>query len=251
MQPSARDLSPINLLSIWERGRLALPVERALLLLEAVLPSEPNGSTSSWTIGQRDAALFELRRDLFGDVLECVTRCQACMESLELVLHTDELLALRGDLRVSSVSGGERVPQLDVDIGGRSIRVRLPTQEDVLAVARAGDDGVALLERCMLDAPSGAGVDTMSPEIIDSISTAIAEADPLADLELAVVCPACGNRWTASFDIASFLWSELESWALRTLREVHALASAYGWREADILSLSPARRAAYLELVRA
>jgi hypothetical protein len=32
--------------------------------------------------------------------------------------------------------------------------------------------------------------------------------------------------------------------------EVDALARAYGWREADILALSPARRAAYLELAR-
>jgi hypothetical protein len=35
------------------------------------------------------------------------------------------------------------------------------------------------------------------------------------------------------------------------LRDVHELASAYGWRESEILALSPQRRQAYLELVRA
>jgi hypothetical protein len=33
------------------------------------------------------------------------------------------------------------------------------------------------------------------------------------------------------------------------LREVHTLAWAYGWREADILAMSPARRQFYIELV--
>jgi hypothetical protein len=237
MHGSARELNAAGLLLIWEHGRPALPAERALLLLEAFGPSL---ASSTWTIGQRDAALFELRRDLFGDTLECMTRCSACRETLELELHTDELLALRGEHEGSL---------LELEIEGRRITVRLPTQADVLAVGRRGEDGVALLERCVLDASDGANVATMSPETIDSISAAIAEADPLADLELAVACPACGERWIATFDIASFLWAELESWAHRTLREVHALAAAYGWSETEILSLSAARRAAYIELV--
>jgi hypothetical protein len=51
------------------------------------------------------------------------------------------------------------------------------------------------------------------------------------------------------FDIVSFLWTEIAAEAKRLLREVHILASAYGWREADIFSLSPLRRQFYLEAV--
>jgi hypothetical protein len=47
----------------------------------------------------------------------------------------------------------------------------------------------------------------------------------------------------------SYLWAEVHSWALRTLHEVNVLASAYGWRESDILALSQWRRQAYLEMV--
>jgi len=46
-----------------------------------------------------------------------------------------------------------------------------------------------------------------------------------------------------------FFWAELAAEAKRLLREVDALARAYGWREADILALSSQRRHAYLELV--
>jgi len=51
------------------------------------------------------------------------------------------------------------------------------------------------------------------------------------------------------FDIVSFFWSEICVQAKRLLREVHILARAYGWREADILSMSAARRQLYLEMV--
>ena len=47
-------------------------------------------------------------------------------------------------------------------------------------------------------------------------------------------------------DIGSFVWAEIESRARRVLGEVHALASAYGWSEAETLSLSAVRRASYL-----
>jgi hypothetical protein len=64
-----------------------------------------------------------------------------------------------------------------------------------------------------------------------------------------VTCPACGQRWTEVLDIASFFWRELNSFAKRLICEVDILARAYGWPEREILNLSPARRAMYLELV--
>jgi hypothetical protein len=40
----------------------------------------------------------------------------------------------------------------------------------------------------------------------------------------------------------------LTTWVRRLLREVHTLALAYGWREADILNMSARRRRFYLEM---
>jgi hypothetical protein len=61
-------------------------------------------------------------------------------------------------------------------------------------------------------------------------------------------CPTCGHSWHALFDIVAFFWAELASQAKRLLREVHTLARAYGWREADIVSMSARRRQLYLEM---
>jgi len=68
-------------------------------------------------------------------------------------------------------------------------------------------------------------------------------------VQLSLTCPACSQSSSAAFDIASFLWTEVEAWARRTLRDVHVLATAYGWREADLLALSPTRRRLYLDMI--
>jgi len=45
------------------------------------------------------------------------------------------------------------------------------------------------------------------------------------------------------------LFTELGAVARDLLGQVHALAFAYKWREADILQMSPARRQLYLQMV--
>ena len=57
--------------------------------------------------------------------------------------------------------------------------------------------------------------------------------------------------WDARLRVAVFPLAEVEALASRLLWEVHDLAAAYGWRESDILALSAARRAAYLQMVQA
>jgi hypothetical protein len=71
--------------------------------------------------------------------------------------------------------------------------------------------------------------------------------DPPDAFDLA--CDNCGKRSSSVFDIRAFFWRELSARAQQIVLDVHDLARAYGWRESDVLSLSPARRRRYLELV--
>jgi hypothetical protein len=84
---------------------------------------------------------------------------------------------------------------------------------------------------------------------MELIARRMADCDPRANIELALECPACGHNWEALFDVVSFFWKEIEAWSRRVLGEVHALASAYGWTEREILALSPWRREFYLQMV--
>jgi hypothetical protein len=72
-------------------------------------------------------------------------------------------------------------------------------------------------------------------------------AEPPDAFEL--VCDHCNKRSSSVFDIRAFFWRELSARAQQIVLDVHDLARAYGWRESDVLSLSPARRRRYLELV--
>ena len=90
-------------------------------------------------------------------------------------------------------------------------------------------------------------IQTLPETVITVLAKYMVECDPQAEVQLDLSCPACGYCWKMMFDIVSFFWSEICAQARRLLREVHTLARAYGWREADILSLSTARRHFYLE----
>jgi hypothetical protein len=241
-----RALSALELLGIWERGLTQAPVERALELLGAVYPENSKDSLAGLSVGQRDARLLRLRESLFGSRLAGFTGCPRCGGRLELVLEVADLLT-----RATSELEGE----ISLTVGEYKLRMRLPNSHDVVEAARQGDLNATrrtLLDRCLLAASCGAEAapgDQLPQEIVEAAGERMAQADPLADIQVGVSCPFCEHRWRLAFDIIAFLWSEIEVWACRILRDVHTLASAYGWGEREILALSPVRRQFYLEMV--
>jgi hypothetical protein len=223
-----------DVLAVWERGLSAQPGRRALELA-GLVDGDPGGLTA----GERDATLLQLRETLFGATIEGIVDCPACGEPLEVTTTTGSLLA-------AAPAAAEAAVALD----GWEVRLRPATAADLAA---ADLSAAQLLAACVEEARhDGQTVDValLPPEIVVAVDDALAAADPLADLEFAATCPACGTTSTTRFDIASFLWAEVDRLALRLLREVHVLASAYGWTEDEILALGQRRRV-YLELVEA
>ncbi|HEY1630537.1 MAG TPA: hypothetical protein VGF56_04440 [Rhizomicrobium sp.] len=214
--------------------------ERGLALLGLGSPGTQAGTLADLSIGARDGALLSLREAMFGAGIEGCADCPACGETMELNFSTHDLAS--------------STPRSDAPIAlaaeGYDVTLRRVTTRDLLA-RDSGDARRGLLARCLIAAKQGETDVTaaaLPTPVIDAASQALAKADPQADIQLSIGCSACGHGWQAPFDIVSYLWSELESWAVRTLRDVHTLARAYGWREADILAMSPARRKFYLEM---
>jgi len=237
-----RPLTAEELLDAWERGLAEPPVQRALTLLVAACPETLPEALARESVGRRDGRLLTLREWTFGPRLVSLAACPGCGERLETAFEV-------ADIRVPEAGDGAET--LSLSAAGCELTFRLPNSLD-LATLRAGEDLEAarrrLLGRCLLG-EQAAAVEELPAEALQAVADRMAEADPQGDVQLALQCPACGHAWRAAFDIVSYLWTEVDAWARVLLHEIHVLASAYGWREPDILALSPWRRRSYLELI--
>ena len=65
---------------------------------------------------------------------------------------------------------------------------------------------------------------------------------PLVDLELDAQCPECGESQQVYFDLQYYLLSAIGRGRAQLMREIHTLASAYGWSLSDILGLPRSQR---------
>ena len=241
-----RALSAREFLGVWEQSATRSRTGRALALLGAACPDTPAESLARLSLGERDRRLLMLRTLMFGPRLASLAKCPACGARLESTFDAAELVPNRETAMKEDLS-------LLVD--GYRVRFRLPSSDDLAEIENERDATAArdtLLNRCVLEVHCNdqeiSTTDLPGP-VVKAVADRMEQAEPEADIRLGLSCPACGHRWQASLDIAAFFWAELDAWAHRTLREVHALASAYGWREVDVLALSPWRRQFYLEMV--
>ena len=233
-----RSLSASELLAVWERASGEHPVDRALTLLSAC-SEEPRQELAELSIGRRDARLLEIYQQLFGPMIEAFAQCPQCGERLEYRVPIREL-------RPPVAETGQ---PLMLETEEKSFQLRLPNSLDLRAASECSDSQSArrmLLERCVVEAT--VQVDDLPESTVEKIASCLAQADPQAETLIDLTCCACRHSWQVIFDIQQFLWVKVSALAKRLLREVHALARAYGWREHDILALSEVRRQAYLEM---
>lgn len=212
-----------ELLSVWDAAQDTHPAMRPALLLRAAGGVD---AAETLPIPARDRLLLALRERWFGSAYESVIACDACGAAIELAF----------DGRAMTL---EDAPETR-EAGG--VAYRLPDSTDLLAVAACATEDEArrmLVARCVL-------VESPASKQLEAVANALDEED---DLRLAVTCPDCGASSDVAFDPGAYLWHEVDAAAIRVLREVDALASAYGWSEEQILALPRRRRALYLRMV--
>ena len=129
----------------------------------------------------------------------------------------------------------------------RSVHLRRPTGADLRDwhVRRPATRSEAV--RTMLDALLVEGTVDLEDEA--RLSQAIVALDPLVDFSVHCHCPACGASSDVAIDLEALALGRLHARQQGLLRDVHRLASRYGWTEAQVLAVPPARRARYLALV--
>lgn len=252
-----RNPSAAELLKVWERTLDRSSVHHALELLATAFPEYTLERLARLSIGQRDTLLLTLREYLFGTRLESLATCPQCRQQIELVFSTSDIST---ESTLPAIGDPTDVT-LSLTMEGYKVDFRLPNSADLAAMeADIAVDHVReqLLHQCIQSVTRivknkeeevPGDITQLPVSLIDAMAARMAEADPQADTQLALTCPDCGHAWSAVFDIVSYLMEEINRWARHMLREIHHLARAYGWREADILAMAPIRRRAYLELL--
>jgi hypothetical protein len=239
-----------------------LPVRRNSLLLAHCVSGfgseEKPEILGDLSMGDREALLLHARRLTFGGQIDCVLACPACEERMDFQLCIDKLL-----LPVCTDALPRYFEELLVSEGRRfRVRFRIPSGNDVdealsMSNGTVGQAVKEILSRCVewvrTDEQPGVARDLSMedwPEgLAGQISARMSELDPQAETELQLVCPACHHSFATCFDVGDYFARELAARSRCLYHEVHELALAYHWSEADILKLSPRRRRLYLDLL--
>lgn len=240
-----RTLNSIELFQVWEDGTDFTLTERSLQLLSIACGVPDLNQVADWSIGERDARLLQLREWMFGSTLLNKASCPKCGELLEWTTELE-------DIRLQ-VPQQQTLPQtFELDVEGTHISFRLPNSHDVF---RAYNDPAyatnpqKLIEECVVKIEGELVVAELSPLALDALEQQMEKLDPQADIRMGLTCPACAHEWSASFDIAGYLWTEIDNWAKHVMQEVYLLARSFHWSEKDILRMSPRRRQLYIEMI--
>ncbi len=198
----------------------------------------PEGEDRGWeramSVADRQIALMRLAVDHGQWPAWFVATCQHCQKPVDLRVRDDEL-----DLRAPVSEPQKYVTVTDDD--GESVQFRVPTGADEPFLETV-DDRLAILAYLADDDAL-----TLTDDLADSAEAALAMAAPEPIESLAYACPECGAE--------NAFWFDPLDWIARhaghCFADVHRLARAYGWAEAAILTMRPARRRMYLSFLEA
>ena len=205
--------------------------------LLAAVQGVPAAEAAAFDVGTRDVLLAGLLRSVAGEQIPACANCPGCGVVLDVPVDVAAVAALPVH---------EPGEWLSVLVDGIEVPFRLPTTADLIALGGRPPDRArpALLAACLgLERGQPA-----APETVAAVEAAMEQAAPAGAVDLLVRCPDCGLDSVLPLDIPALVWAEIEAEASALLRDVHAFATSYGWTEADVLDLSPRRRAMYLAL---
>jgi hypothetical protein len=190
-------------------ARLCNEILARCLVAPGEEPAAARQTVRDLLVAERDRELVALRRLSLGSDVSARVACPACGETSEAEFSLDVLpLEFEPPPR-----------QLTLELDGvGEVRLRLPTAGDQEELLDAGLEGEAerrswLLARCLErygDRREGFDLDFargLPVNVRAALESAIEDALPDLDLEMAVACSHCGAPISAPFDVPSFFFS--------------------------------------------
>jgi hypothetical protein len=136
--------------------------------------------------------------------------------------------------------------EVETSLGPRTFDVPTGCHEEALAMrSDVADTRRALVALCGRGDNAEQESSLFNEHDLNRIDAAIETASPDVADESVTVCPACGAETRARIDPLTFAFPGDES----VLREVHLLATAYGWSQQTILEMPSSRRSRYAAMI--
>jgi len=192
-------------------------------------------------IADLDFLLLRVRQTQVGDLIRAEAVCPVsdCAKPVDVSFRVSGYLAYHRPVRPHGVTdvadGWYHASNVDAEF-------RAPRASDLIMAAETGNPAAFLVTRCMRPSDAGPRVRRRVERLVSLMAPSLAE-------DLAARCAECGSSIRLRFDPLDYVLRELRGQALGIHDDVHILASAYHWREADILALPRSRRAMYVEMV--
>ena len=229
-----------TILDVWDNCVNKGQLYKGVILASLAFPDKDPSSIMKWSIEKRDAALFHIRKTLFGNQFTNLAHCPQCSQTVEWELSFQQL-------QIPSILEMPDNVEIAIDIPAYKILVRLPNSNDLLI-----KDELQILYSCILnrDNYEDQNFETGLPDLlVQKINEQFNSSCYASNITYQLNCTDCSHEWQGIFDILSYLWKEIDQWAKGFLQQISLLAKAYGWSETEIINMSKNRRNHYLQLI--
>jgi hypothetical protein len=206
------------------------------LALELVRRLSSVPEAAELTVHDFEALLLYLHALVFGGTIMADAAC-VCGQRVDITFRTDEYLAHHVPRKLRGVSQASEPGWFTIN--DDTVKFRLPTIGDQIAVAAVPKPVEALAARCIRPPRLSARLERIMEALSPPLSGAVEG-----------ICPQCHTRRELFLDVPSFVLHELGTQAALIYEDVHLLASQYHWAEEYILALPRERRQKYVEMIR-
>ncbi|MFW9918569.1 MAG: hypothetical protein ACFFED_03150 [Candidatus Thorarchaeota archaeon] len=138
---------------------------------------------------------------------------------------------------------------VNIETDDRSIELRKPNGMDQCKWLQSEFKDIDSAKLEIIRTLAKENIDDLPKSMLATISKQLENIDPLMNLNLKLICPACGEEGVYFLDLETISLEILRETQRELFEGIHILAREYGWNESEILSLPSWRRKQYISMI--